>query len=255
MHNNQRHTDILLCCAPQNSGELAALSQGITMKRSWSLKDLRDYILLARNKEQSLLELVNVMDRGITIFRYHFFTARDSLADFFAPNEAAKNEQVKRVMGVSDDQEEFQLAKIANEANTIAAIYTLRSLYDLLAQLIRGLLLDDVLSESDCNIYRVRDLLPEGGLKRSIEDVLYSDGFKYINAFANVSKHRSLVKYGAWVDLVSDRSGVKFSAFEYREQLFPELWSDEILEKILKTKNEIITTGIALNQALLAEQA
>lgn len=225
------------------------------MKRSWSLKSLRDYILLERNKEQSLLDLVNSMDRGITIFRYHFSTARDSLAEFFDPNEAAKNEQVKRVLGVSDDQEEFQLAKIANEANTIAAIYTVRSLYDLLAQLIRGLLLEDTLSESACNIHRVRDHLPESGLKSSIEDVLDSDGFKYINAFANVSKHRSLVKYGAWVDFVNDRSGVKFSAFEYREQQFPEHWSDEILEEILKTKNEIITAGIALNQELLTEKA
>lgn len=225
------------------------------MKRSWSLKALRNYILHDRNKEQKLLDLVSSMDRGITIFRYHFSTARDSLADFFDPHEPAKYEQFKRVIGYSDDQEEFHLTKIANEANTIAAIYTVRSLYDLLAQLIRGLLIEDTLSESACNIHLVRDHLPESDLKTSIEEVLDSDGFKYINAFANVSKHRSLVKFGSRVDFVNDRSGVKFSAFGYRGQQFPELWSDEILEKILQTKNEIITTGIALNQKLLADKA
>ena len=225
------------------------------MKRSWSLQALRDHIIYNRGKDQSLLDLVASIDRGIVIFRYHFATARDSLADFFGSSEAAKQEQVKRVLGASDDQDEYQLAKIANEANTIAAIYTVRSLYDLLAQLIRGLLLDGALTESACNIHRVRDHLPEGDLKTAIEEVLDSEGFQYINAFANVSKHRALVKFGSWVDFVNDKSGVKFSAFEYRGQLFSELWSDEILDKILKTKNEIITAGIALNQELLAEQA
>lgn len=222
------------------------------MKQSWSLKALRSYILLNRNKEQSLLDLVNSIDRGIGIFRYHFFTAKDSLADFFDPKEAAKNEQIRRVLGVANDQEEFQTAKIVNEANTIAAIYTVRSLYDLFAQLVRGLFLEDTLSESACNIHRVRKHLSESGLKSAIENVLDSDGFKYIDAFANVSKHRSLIKYGSRVDLVNERSGVKFSAFEYREQQFPELWSDEILEKILKTKNDIVTAGIALNHELLS---
>lgn len=64
-----------------------------------------------------------------------------------------------------------------------------------------------------------------------------------------------MVKYGPAVDFLNDRSGVKFSSFEYRGRNFPQLWSDEILEKILKTKNEIISAGIALNQELFSEQA
>jgi hypothetical protein len=224
------------------------------MRRSWSLLALRNHIIFKRDEEQRLLDLVASIEKGIFIFRYHFATARDSLADFFDPSETAKKEQVKRILNTSDDQDEYQIAKIANEANTIAAIYTVRSLYDLLAQLIRGLLLEDVLSESACNIHRVRDHLPKGDLKSAIEEVLDSEGFQYINAFANVSKHRALVKFGSWVDFVNDKSGVKFSAFEYRSEVFPELWSDEILERILGAKNEIITAGIALNRELLAEQ-
>lgn len=129
------------------------------MKRSWSLEDLRGYIFRERENDKDLLELVSSMDRGVTIFRYHIFTARDSIANFIYRNDSVKEEQVKRILGVSEDQEGFQLAKIANEANTIAAIYTVRSLYDLLAQLIRGLLLEGVLSANSCNIHRVRDHL------------------------------------------------------------------------------------------------
>lgn len=97
------------------------------MNRSWSLKDLRDYIIHERNKDQDLLDLVRSIDRGIDIFRYHFSTARDALSDFFDSDAKAHKQHVERVLGVSEDQEEFQLAKVANEANTVAAIYTVRS--------------------------------------------------------------------------------------------------------------------------------
>ena len=134
------------------------------MHRSWSLKDLREYIIHECDKDQELLDLVSSIDRGIVIFRYHFCTARDALNDFFDSDARAHSHHVKRVMGFSEDQEEFQLAKIENEANTIAAIYTVRSLFDLFSQLVRGLLLEDKLSTGACNIYRVRDHLAEGDL-------------------------------------------------------------------------------------------
>jgi len=225
------------------------------MNRSWSLKDLRDYIVDEHDKDQSMLDLVSSIDRGISIFRYHFSTARDSLMDFYGEDEKAHKQHIERVFGVTEDQEEFQLAKIANEANTIAAIYTVRSVFDLFSQLVRQLLLNGELSEGACNIHRVRDHLQDGPLRASIERLLESEGFRYINAFVNVTKHRSLVKYGSWVDLVNDKAGVKFSAFEYRGDQFPALWSDEILEKILTTKNEIVTAGMALNHQLIPQQA
>lgn len=225
------------------------------MNRPWSLKDLRDFIIHEHNKDQGLLDLVSSIDRGISIFRYHFSTARDSLADFYDDDAKAHKQHVERAFGISEDQEEFQLAKIANEANTIAAIYTVRSVFDLFSQLVRGLLLEGKLSENACNIYRVRDHLQDGALRTSIERLLESEGFRYINAFVNVTKHRSLVKYGSWVDFVNDKAGVKFSAFEYRDEQFPALWSGEILEKILTTKNEIVTAGNALNHQLLPQQA
>ncbi len=220
------------------------------MSASWSLKDLRDFIVFNRNKDQYLLDVVSSIDRGIFIFRYHFSTARDSLTSFHSSNENVDPIQLRRILGSSTDNEEYQIAKIVNEANTVAAIYTVRSLYDLFSQLVRGLLLEKDLSEEACNIHRVGKILPEGELKSAINEIINGDGFSYINAFANLSKHRSLVKFKSQVDFFEDRSGVKFSAFEYRGKTYQEQWSEEILEKILKTKNEIVTAGIALNAML-----
>src|SRR5690554_3289440 len=143
----------------------SALCSRRVMNRSWSLKDLRDYIVQKHDKDQSMLDLVSSIDRGISIFRYHFSTARDSLNDFYDGDETAHKKHVERAFGISEDQEEFQLAKIANEANTIAAIYTVRSVFDLFAQLVRRLLLEGKLSEGECNIHRVRDHLQDGPLR------------------------------------------------------------------------------------------
>jgi hypothetical protein len=224
------------------------------MEHQWSLEKLRQFIREERNGDQSLFDLVYSVDRGVTIFRYHFVTARDSLSNFYCPYEKASDEHMKRILG-GQDQEEYSLAKIANEANTVAAIYTVRSLYDLFAQLVRSLLLVGVVSESDCNIHIVRDKLEHGELRNCIDTLLKSDDFRYINAFANVSKHRCLVKHVSSVDFVNDKSGVKFNAFEYRGIKFPALWSDELLERILDTKNSIVMAGNALNRLCFREQA
>jgi hypothetical protein len=211
------------------------------MNRSWNLKDLRDYIIHERNKDQELLDLVRSIDRGVDIFRYHLFTARDALSNFFDSDAKAHKQHFERILGMSEDQEEFQLAKVSNEANTIAAIYTVRSVFDLFSQLVRGLLLENELTKDTCNIFRVRDHLEEGRLRNAIDQLLQSEGFRYVNAFVNVTKHRSFVKYGAWIDFENNKAGVRFSSFEYRAEVYPQLWSEEILEKILATKNEIVT--------------
>ncbi|MDO6461865.1 hypothetical protein Q4485_14230 [Granulosicoccaceae sp. 1_MG-2023] len=158
------------------------------MNRSWNLKDLRDYIVHEHDKDPSMLDLVSSIDRGISIFRYHFSTARDSLTDFYAEDAKAHKQHVKRVLGVSEDQEEFQLAKIANEANTIAAIYTVRSVFDIFSQLVRRLLLERELREGECNIHRVRDHLQDGPLRTSIERLLESEGFRYIKCVRECHK-------------------------------------------------------------------
>src|SRR5450830_594716 len=125
------------------------------MTPSWNIEQLREFIRTKREANQHLLDLVHSVDNSINLFRYHLFTARDSLKDFFAPDEDAKPEHLDLIMGGTGRATEFEWAKLANEANTIAAIYTVRSLYDLFAQLVRGLILEKTLSVEECNIHRV----------------------------------------------------------------------------------------------------
>lgn len=217
------------------------------MEMSWNLDLLRQHITNHKQADQGLLDLVNSLARGVDIFRYHFEEARDSLADFYGSDTKAVGESFKRLIGIADDQQEYYLALLVHEANVLAAIYTVRSLFDQYSQLVRGLLLDGEVSEQWCNIYVVRDRLEEGEFKENIEGLLRSGEFQYVNAFANVSKHRFLVKQRSRIDLENNKSGVCISSFEYRGDNYPELWSKELLELILKAKNGLIFVGCSLN--------
>lgn len=223
------------------------------MEASWNLKQLRQFIREEHNNNQYMLDILNSIDNAISIFLYHFDTARDSLSKFYSPDEKATKEHVLNILSGYNEQEELSLKKIENQANIVAAIYTVRSLYDLFAQLVRVFLFVDLVEEKNCNIYLIRDKLEDGELKNCINSVLCSCGFKYIQAFVNVTKHRYLVKHGSSVDFKKNKAGVRFSTFEYKGSSFPALWSDEILELILKTKNSIVQAGKELNNLLLHE--
>lgn len=221
------------------------------MSTSWSLKDLRNHILWKLNKDQYLLDLLNSVGRGVEIFNYHYFNAKESMDDFISEDDRASLLNIRRILGVSDSDSDFQIAQLENEANTIAAIYTIRSLYDQFSQLVRALLGLNELTESQCSIHKVRDKLELGELRSAIDYILISEGFKYINAFVNVTKHRSLVKYGALVDFENDRSGIKFNEFKYNKNTYPARWSNEVLRDLMETKNEIVNAGNILNKLLL----
>ncbi|WP_040845910.1 hypothetical protein [Thiorhodococcus drewsii] len=165
------------------------------METSWNLEELREFVRKNWNSEQYLLDLISSIDRGITIFRYHFFTAKKSMSEYFDADAKPRIEHLRLVLGASENHE-YQSAKISNQANTIAAIYTTRSLFDIFAQLVRALLLRDELTEQDCNIRKVEQRLKDGNLKECINKILISKGFLYVNAFANVSKHRYNIKHG-----------------------------------------------------------
>ncbi|MGQ7273754.1 hypothetical protein [Marinobacter sp. V034] len=218
------------------------------MTDSWSLKELREFILSIHGKNQYLYDLIFSISRSIDIFRYHVGIARDSLEGYFDEDDQSNEENFKLVMGHSERSQEFNEAKLANEANTIAAIYTVRSLYDLFAQLVRALLLADSLDEAHCNIFQVTNKLSPSQLKDVLSKLLESDGFSYVNAFANVSKHRYLVKHGASINTVNSRAGVKFSPFKFRGEQFSDKWAQDVLELVVQVQNHVVIAGKELNR-------
>ncbi len=158
------------------------------------------------------------------------------------------------VLGSFPEQKNYQKASLVHEANTIALLYTTRSIYDIFAQLINSLILEDKLSLERCDIKKVRNALENGEIKQLLGDLLDSIEFKYVDGFINSVKHRQLIQRMTTLDFESNRVGVRFSGFHYKknrnekEEKFPSLWSDEVLVIAVHVKNQIVEAGILLNK-------
>lgn len=218
---------------------------------TWDLKQLRDLIKAYKGEREDLNELVNAIGNGIDVFRYHLYTARDALKPFVENTQDVNLMHLKYLFGTTNNQDEYELAKLSNQANVIAAIYTTRSLFDVFSQLVRGCILENLVSAEKCNIHNVRDNLKPCELKSCLDELLSSNGFKYINDFANVSKHRSMIKFGTSINFNENKAGVRFSAFVYGNRKHPEMWSNDVLELVLKVKNTIVDAGTLLNNEIL----
>ena len=127
-------------------------------------------------------------------------------------------------------------------------MHSTRAMYDLFAQLVRETLLSKSISVNACSIRKVCKALPESQLKCCLDDLLSSKEFKYVDAFVNTMKHRSLVDFGPLASLESGECGLQFRAFQFNEDSFPALWAKDVLEYARKTKNVVIVAGQLLNK-------
>lgn len=211
----------------------------------WSLTDLRALVRSKADDPQKIISAINSIDRLGGIFVYHLEQAREALKPFFSSD--SKVDPVRLVLGGHPYQQSFQLACLVNEANTIALLYTTRSIYDIFAQLLNSLILDNRYSLKQCDIKKVRRALEEGEMKKQLNGLLDSTEFEYVDGFVNTAKHRHLVQQITTLDFESNKVGVKFAGFSYNKY-FPALWSDEVLVLALHVKNQIVEAGILLNK-------
>lgn len=214
---------------------------------AWNLQELRESFGRINDKNRSKIDLINSVDRSVAIFRYHLEQARDAMKDFHKNDDASDPEQFMVMFSNSESGVEYEVAKLVNQANSIALILTVRSMYDIFAQLIRAMLLEDKLSEKYCEISRVAKCLPESELKTKLNELLDSYSFKYVRAFSNVTKHRFSIEQSSTIDFEQNRAGIQFKGFSYNEEEYPKMWSDDFLRLVLEAKNQIVSCGNALN--------
>lgn len=214
---------------------------------SWNLKKLREYSETFESEKQNHIERINSIGRAIDIYTYHLSQAKEA-NDRIEPSNIS--EAMQLVLTPEVKRAELVHEKIVIQANTQAAIHSARAIHDLFAQLVNGFLLSDSISVDSCDIVKVKNKLSNSILKAHIDDLLKSEEYKYVNAFVNNIKHRSLVSFGAHVSLENGESGVQFRSFEYKGVCFDSLWAEQVLEKSLKVKNAVVIAGAMLNKQL-----
>lgn len=212
----------------------------------WQLEPLRDH-LRSMDREHRLIGVVDSIGRASDIFNFHLFSARDALKDIIDEEEPTGVANVRLILGVSERQDDYKLARLASEAHLIACLHTVRNEFDIFAQLINGLLLSEPLSVSKCDILRVHDLMSPSVLQERMSRLLTSYWYRYIAGFINTAKHRKLVKHAFSVSFRDNAAGVKVGAFEYGGRNYPECWGVDVLRGAVEAHNALVSCGCALN--------
>jgi hypothetical protein len=232
---------------------MAAVEPGMAVSKrpAWSLGALRAHVRQNFAAKEEVLRLVLSIDRSSRIFLYHMTSARDAMNTVMpSDGSMSQDEMMLTLLGTSARQDDYEWAKIVNEAHLIGCLHTTRGVLDIFAQLVNSTVLSSQLRLEKCDIARVTQLLPHCALRNRLEILLSSHWCKYVSAFINTTKHRQLVAHTTTVSFVEDRSGIKLGAFKYGGQVFPAYWDEEVLQGSIEVSNGIVDCGRLLNSHL-----
>jgi hypothetical protein len=210
---------------------------------------------------------IEILKPIINSFVWKFFIAKyhsEELKDLIIkeiPQSSSKEyvEIVKLILESATGTEkgkQFNVAIFKAEAHLIAFAQSIHSLADIFAQIIyTSLNLDAKLkkpiqlklrtiskiNESISNLSEYRKLHSE------LNCFLKSDQFKYINAYVNTTKHRSLIPVNysvSFIESIKPIHGLKIAKFTYNDYSFEPKFSNELIEETLvyfeKSYNSIL---------------
>lgn len=216
------------------------------MESSWHILELEAFVKETKNSKEHL-ERIKSVSRTIELFEYHLYTAKKSNDSIGTPN---LKQAMELIFTPKEKLAEVFETKLIIQANSQACIHTARSIYDLFAQLVNGLLLSEPLPLGMCDFFKIKDKLENSKLKDYLSELSATEEFLYVNAFVNTIKHRNLVSFDALADTGEGKIGVKFQPFIYNGETYPAMWAEEVLKQSLFVKNSIVKAGILLNRQL-----
>ena len=228
------------------------------MRSRWNLPALKEHIRTIEPDRKWLLGTVDSVYQSLRIYEYHKSLAREAFAAYHAKHDphGIKMFAAELMAGTDEEFEVFAVAKIASEANLIAAINITRNTFDIFAQIVNELAVPKPLHIKDCTIGKVRDGLPEGKLRTELTRVTKLHWFQYLAGFSNTIKHRQLISHQPSQKYEEGTGeylggGAQVAAFKYHSREFKSYWVKEVLEGTVEIHNEIVILGITLNEHCL----
>lgn len=218
---------------------------------NWDLNQLQEYVEKKFGYDSIEMSFVASINRYIQIYIYHMTTARDAMKGIVHKQDGSTFENTRYIFRVADNQEEYDLAKITSEAHLLAAIHTLRAMYDIFSQLVNSLVLDNRFTIDKCNIGLVADALPESELKVQLGEVRSMYWYQWLLDFVNTVKHRRLMKHTFSVHFDKPGASIYIEEFEYSGRSHQRWTDQQILKGTLDVKNRIVDCGNALNEHVL----
>lgn len=167
-------------------------------------------------------------------------------------------DMMRHLYGTTGDYGSLSIAAEKSEAHLIACAAALHSLADIMAHVVfiaTGLPSNSI-DEGRRGLHSVASELKKANLAspvlRSLENLRWSKSFKYIQAYANTTKHRSLVSVQPSIHFGSPRKqGFKVMEFKYKGSVLPSTWFDTVADDYrVSVGTFIVEIGNALNEWL-----
>lgn len=168
--------------------------------------------------------------------------------------------QVLKAESGSEEANKFKEARMLSEAHIIAYAQSLHSTADILAQVIYiGINLESNLTkpipEDNISLKNINDCMRKKefalNVVKSIDALIKSPEFQYLQAYVNKTKHQSLVDLTHYVSLNTPKYGILMLPFEYKGHSFPEKWADDFVIQDFQTiKKSVFCIGHELNKFL-----
>lgn len=194
--------------------------------------------------------------------RYHYHEALGMMNDYIESNLKETG-----LWGVYEDYDEFSYLMLKIRANVVAFVQSLHAVADTCAHMLYySLALDNLpkpLKKRDIYVKEVLKLLEQqrdaghseyGKLCGLFRDITMGDDYKYLNALANTSKHRSIVR----IELNEDATGIReekwilfLESFWYAEEFFEKTNARESMRKEHDRIQPLtVNIGVELNEVL-----
>jgi len=221
------------------------------MSEGWNIQELRWHLKDENDDMEDALGFVASLARKFQIYQYHLYTAKDAMKGVVKEGEASAKHNIRFVFGNAENQGEYNLAKIVNEANLIGSLYSIRASFDILSQLINVLILGRRFSDNECDIHKVQSAMASSSLKTELDQALTNKWFLYVSDFVNTTKHRRLMTHKFSVHFDKPGCGIYIEGFKYRNRSHPEYSDEEILKGTVEVSRYIVDCGKRLNDQVI----
>jgi hypothetical protein len=235
----------------------------------WNLLDTYNLVqeIYGKEKHASFKHYLESMKLKFSMAKYHREEFHRIIDPYFLTNKNVNNmdrvgaffDMFSNAVEGNEQANQYYLAQISAEAHMNAYAQVTHSLADIFATALSIVLLPNPINK--VNFYRVRkeikDSIPQ--IHQSIDKLLVSDEFQYLNAYTNTIKHISLVDVSAYTAGDGSHSGLQIKDFSYTppnppkrlSQSWPRKYAQDFVDTEFHTlMRKIADIGVELNNHL-----
>lgn len=216
----------------------------------WDLEILKQAVgeLYGDDRVSKLTSSLNSIVERQEFSRFYFYESKEALEKVLFDKNDAKSLMKLVFTHGHENREDFDECIFKAKAHIISFVQNLHSVSDILSHVVYySLNLTQAKNESQISIKQVKGWLKSfveyGGLGNMIQSLIDHEGFEYLEALVNHSKHRSIVEPFFNINLREQGENMKemkFRDFTYREKKHPARLVYDFLESEFDRQSELV---------------